>query len=171
MEDDLGNKVDIKKVLAFEAPAYEVEFSAKDAMLYALGIGFQQDPLNKEHYKFTYENEEGFTTFPTCPVVICHRRPLDDNVDGIAPINPSGVVHGEESLEVLKPIIVGKKYSITEKCLEYADKKSGALMVWGTEVKDAATGEVYAKLKTSLFLLGRGGFGYKGTMPKTNFPK
>ena len=54
--------------------------------------------------------------------------------------------------------------------LEYADKKSGALMVWLAEISDAANGEVYATVKTSLFLLGRGGFGYKGTMPKTNFP-
>ena len=54
--------------------------------------------------------------------------------------------------------------------LEYADKKSGALMIWGSDITDSANGELYATVKTSLFLLGRGGFGYKGTVPKTNFP-
>ena len=44
-------------------------------------------------------------------------------------------------------------------------------MIWGTEIKDKATGEHIATVKTSLFLVGRGGFGYKGTYPKTDYPK
>ena len=81
-------------------------------MLYALGIGFQEDPLNSEHFRFTYEGAKEFSVFPTAPVIVCHRRPLNAHVPGIPQINPAGVVHGEESLQILKPIVPGKKYKV-----------------------------------------------------------
>ena len=30
-------------------------FSYAEAVLYALGIGFQKDPLDEEHFRYTYE--------------------------------------------------------------------------------------------------------------------
>ena len=43
-------------------------------------------------------------------------------------------------------------------------------MIIESAIKGADSGELYATVKTSLFLVGRGGFGYKGKVPKTNFP-
>ncbi len=51
---------DIKKALAYTTSPYEVTLSKMDTILYALGIGFSKDPLNKEHLKFTYENADHF---------------------------------------------------------------------------------------------------------------
>lgn len=39
---------------------YEVKISNNDCILYNLGIGFQKDPMNFDHYKFTFENAENF---------------------------------------------------------------------------------------------------------------
>jgi hypothetical protein len=44
----------------YKYPIIEKVFTPKDMILYALGIGFSQDPTNKEDFKFTYENDKNF---------------------------------------------------------------------------------------------------------------
>lgn len=70
----MKSSVDVTKAIGYKYEPYTVSFSNNDAILYALSIGFSQDPLNKDHFKFTYENDENFTTFPTMPVVLGHRN-------------------------------------------------------------------------------------------------
>ena len=66
-------QMDVKKVLSTKWPAYDVKLSNNDLILYALGVGFNQNPLNTEHFKFTYENDSEFQAFATMPSVIAHR--------------------------------------------------------------------------------------------------
>ena len=92
-------QVDVQKALTFKQEPYEVTLTNKDAILYALGIGFQQDSMNSNHYKFTYENADGFCAFPTNALTICHGGPFADgdfDVPGIPPFNPMMLLHGEE---------------------------------------------------------------------------
>lgn len=51
---------DLNKAIGFKTAEYEVRVDNREIILYALGIGFQKDPMNKEHYNFTYENAEEF---------------------------------------------------------------------------------------------------------------
>ena len=52
--------MDVQKVLSTKFPSYDVKLTNTELILYALGIGFQQDPLNTDHFKFTYENDGDF---------------------------------------------------------------------------------------------------------------
>lgn len=52
--------MDIKQVLDFKFPTYEVQLDQKEMMLYGLSIGFNKDPLNVENMKFTYEGADDF---------------------------------------------------------------------------------------------------------------
>lgn len=54
------DQVDIPKALQHKYPSYDVNLTNNEMILYALGIGFSKDPLNREHFKFTYENDENF---------------------------------------------------------------------------------------------------------------
>jgi len=74
----------------------EYTFDKLGSILYALGIGFSKDPLNRDDFKFTYENEEGFTTFPTMPVLALSGI-LDRlfSIPGIPSFNPMMLLHGE----------------------------------------------------------------------------
>ena len=67
------SKVDVKMVLSHAPAPYEVTPSNDESILYALGIGFQNDPMNEKHYRYTYENADEFGTFPTMAVVVGHR--------------------------------------------------------------------------------------------------
>ena len=84
---------------------YEVLIDNREMILYALGIGFQKDPMNAEDYNFTYENAADFASFPTMAVVIAHRGDLASlTVPGIPTFNPMMLLHGEEKVELYSPI-------------------------------------------------------------------
>ena len=95
---------DLKKAIGHKGKSYELDLTKKDLILYALGIGFQEDPLNKGHYNFSYENAEEFQSFPTIPVVIAHKNFDLIRGPGIPDFNPMMVLHGEEAIEMFKPI-------------------------------------------------------------------
>ena len=48
----------------------EQTYTWKDSALYALGIGFGQDPLDTRQLRFVYEGNGDQLTVPTMPVVM-----------------------------------------------------------------------------------------------------
>jgi hypothetical protein len=56
----MASTMDVKKVLSTKWPSYDVKLTNNELILYSLGIGFSQDPLNTDHFKFTYENDSEF---------------------------------------------------------------------------------------------------------------
>ena len=165
-------EVDIPKALSFRQKPYEVELKNSDAILYALGIGFQQDAMNSKHFKFTYENAEDFQAFPLNAVTVCHKGPFaegDFSVPGIPPFNPMMLLHGEEQVIFAKPLVPGEKYVVEENIVDLQDKGKGALLIFDSKILSAATRELHTTVRSSLFVRGIGGFGHKGTI-KQSFP-
>jgi peroxisomal enoyl-CoA hydratase 2 len=90
-------------------------------ILYALGIGFQKDPMNDGHFNFTYENAEEFQSFPTIAVVMGHRGTLTNALAtgiGIPSYNPMMILHGEEKVEIVSPIEAGTTVLVHEKIID-----------------------------------------------------
>jgi hypothetical protein len=58
MED--FSKIDVTKIIGKKLSPVTKIIANKDAILYALSIGFSEDIMNKDHFKFTYENDENF---------------------------------------------------------------------------------------------------------------
>mmetsp|Transcript_111461 Transcript_111461/g.154025 ORF Transcript_111461/g.154025 Transcript_111461/m.154025 type:complete len:302 (-) Transcript_111461:63-968(-) len=174
MEKKDAPVVDVKKIIGTTNTPYRVTLSQKDLILYALGIGFQQDLMNRDHYNFTYENHENFGAFPTIPVVIAHRGPASKGdfsfIPGLPPFNPMMLLHGDETVEMLKPIQADEEYEVVEKVIDFQDKVKGAVLIFQTTISSVETKEVHAKVIMSCFIRGLGGFGYKGTV-KLPFPK
>jgi len=52
--------IDVTQLLPYKPDAYEFKPSVNKCILYALGIGFQKDQMNEDHYPFTYEKSENF---------------------------------------------------------------------------------------------------------------
>ena len=57
--------LDPQKAIGFETEEVKVLFNERDSILYSLGIGYSQDPLNAEELPLTYELHEDFRVFPT----------------------------------------------------------------------------------------------------------
>ena len=57
------------------------------------------------------------------PVVIAHRNIGEVmSTPGIPPFNPMMLLHGEENLEIIKPIYPGMKLIVEETMRDFADK-------------------------------------------------
>ena len=139
--------------------------------MYALGIGFQKDPMNASHFNFTYENADEFQSFPTIAVVMGHRGDLADlKVPGVPDFNPLMILHGEEKVEMYSPIEQDTTVVVHETIVDLQDKKKATVMVIQADIIQKDTNELKAKLYTTLFIRGIGGFGghkgfYKNDIP------
>lgn len=128
--------------------------------------------MNREHFKFTYENADNFQAFPTNCLTLCHGGPFADgdfSIEGIPPFNPMTLLHGEESITMYKPLKTNGKYMIKEKVADLQDKGKSFILVFDSEIREADTKDLTAVVRSSLFVRSKGGFGHKGTI-KNKYP-
>ena len=145
-------------------------FDKMGSILYALGIGFSKDPMHRDHFKFTYENEEGFTTFPTMPVLMLSGA-IDKlfSIPGMPAFNPMMLLHGEQTVINYKPITPGETLKIKAIATDIADKGKGALLTVTIQAL-SDKGEKYSDAIFRFFIRGLGGFGDKGVDTAQTIP-
>jgi acyl dehydratase len=154
-------------ILDQKTAARTFTYGDKDVMLYALGIGLGHDPLNETELAFVYE--KGLKVVPTAATVLAAAggRPARgaDEVEqkpGHRPsqINYLMVVHGEQKVELHKPLPTSGTFTAQGRTIGAFDKgkDKGAVIVNETIWTDEA-GEKVATLTGSTFARGDGGFG------------
>ena len=154
---------DLKKAIGHKEPKHEIEINNKNAILYALGIGFQRNPMNKDHFNFTYEDADEFQAFPTMAVVLAHIGHITDfKVPGVPEFSPMKLLHGEEQVEVFKPIEMDSTVTSQETVIDLQDKKKATVMVTETEIRDKESNDLLAVIRSNYFIRGIGGFGERG---------
>lgn len=151
---------DTIKHWAFDA--IEHTYTEKDTMLYALGIGLGQDPLDTPQLRYVYE--DALQSFPTMSVVLGY--PGFWMSDPRAGIDWVKLVHGEQRMTLHAPLptqgkVIGKN-RITHVIDKGADK--GALVITERTLYDAA-GTLLATLEQTTFCRGDGGFGAGDASP------
>jgi len=146
-----------EKLLALNIPEVEHAYTEKDAILYALGLGLGQDPMNEDELAFVYE--KALKVLPTYALVLGYSPYWLRNPESGVTWNK--VVHGEQSFTVHKPVagkgtVIGKT-----RIVEVIDKGEGkgALVYSERKVTDKATGDLVATLKQTTFCRADGGFG------------
>ena len=167
-----SDKVIPEKVIGFEfgKNVYDNVLQWKDAIIYALGIGFSRDPMNEDDHKFTYELKDEFTVFPTIAATFADVKDafgaLDSN-PGIPKFNPMMILHGEQHLEIIRPLRTGFRLITKGKIADIADKGKGAFAIFELntyEVEEDGKETHVIRQYMGLFIRGIGGFGYKGTV-------
>ncbi|KAF9154960.1 hypothetical protein BG015_011456 [Linnemannia schmuckeri] len=159
--------VDLSKALGYKAPPTKVVFNTRDYLLYALSIGIHSNEL-----QFLYENHPDFAAFPTYPLVLAFKRDNNgvsvydgagsDAIPGIPPFDPNTAVHGEQSLEVHRPLPVegAEGYELQSTVTGVYDKGRGMVIERTAQLvdpKDAS--RPYATMMGSAFVRGSGGWG------------
>lgn len=155
---------DYDKLLNWPIPEIRQRYTQRDTMLYALGLGLGQDPMDESQLRFVYE--DGLRALPTYPVVLGYPGFwMKDPGTGIDWVR---LVHGEQGIVLHKlPPPEGEVIGRT-RVTAIVDKGEGKGMLVYTErqVTDAATGELLASLPSTTFCRGNGGFGGpKGPVP------
>lgn len=125
------------------------EYTADDVILYAIGIGAQPDEL-----QFVYEN--GLKTLPTFAVIPIRGGKL--NTYGLLNLDFTKLLHGENRVELYKPLPPKAKLTATSTVKAIYDKGKGAVVINEIEAKDDK-GELLFKNISSIFVRGEGGWG------------
>jgi len=130
------------------------------AMLYAVGVGAGlDDPL--QELQFTTENSPGIAqqVVPTFLTLMGTdgnwAEPFEWGGDTRYPV---GIVHGEQSVSLVRPIPVNGTVQLSKVLLGVYDKGSAALVVTETRAT-LESGEYLGSAVMKLFAQGKGGFG------------
>jgi acyl dehydratase len=125
------------------------EYSEKDVILYALGVG-----CGPEDLEFVYEQDlkvlPTFAVIPAFPALFAMGSAMD--------VNPLMVLHGEQRIELHGAIPTSGRLTTTPTVTAIYDKGKGALVVTETETADAK-GTLLFRNVFGAFARGEGGFG------------
>ena len=143
-------------ILELRSDDESIAWKDKDAMLYALGVGLGSDPLNEQELPFVYEN--GLKAVPTLATVLA-MTPGYSRLIAKSGINFARVVHGEQSVELHRPLPPEGEASISHRIAAVHDKgEKGAILIVETSMTGQG-GEPLATLRWAIFARADGGFG------------
>ncbi|CAI2377745.1 unnamed protein product [Moneuplotes crassus] len=144
----------------------DMMFTEELCQLYHLCVGFNQDPCNEDDFKFIYEYDDDFTTFPTISVLalkVCLTKMFE--TPGLPQFNIMSLLHGEQIVEVSNPIPPGSSVRCVAVMEDLADKGKGMLMTVRIDLKNPENlDEMYSRCYMKFYVRGLGGFGDKGIL-------
>lgn len=132
-----------------------VEWTDRETMLYALGVGAGLDDL-----AFTTENSHGIDqqVLSTYAVIAC---PAFGAIGKIGTFNFGMLLHGSQQVRLFKPLPPAGKLSVVADVADIQDKGEGknAVVVLRGRGSDPDTSEPIAETVTTLVIRKEGGFG------------
>jgi acyl dehydratase len=152
-----------KEVLDWKFDDVEQTYTARDAILYALGLGCGRDPTDEVDLRYVFEeHESGMQVVPSLAVVLggpgAWMRDPRTGIDWVRSL------HGEQGLVMHAPLPAGATVIGRNRVTDIVDKGAGkgALLMMERDIVDAATGRLIATRTSSSFLRGDGGCGAPG---------
>jgi acyl dehydratase len=137
---------------------FTTSWDADDVILYHLGLGAGLDkPTDPAELAYTYEQK--LVVLPTFAVVPAFRGLLlaaTGQVPGVA-VNPIMILHGEQDLEIHRPIPTSATAEHRPRVASIYDKGKAALVT--IEVESGPAGDPLFTNRFTMFARGEGGFG------------
>jgi acyl dehydratase len=149
--------IDYAALKSWPFPDVEHRYTARDTMLYALGLGCGSDPTDADELQFVFE--ERLCALPTMAVVLggpgFWMRNERTGVDW------RKILHGEQGLTLHRPLPAAGAVIGRTRIKEIVDKgrERGALMFTERNIIDKESGAEIATLASTTVMRGDGGFG------------
>jgi len=135
-------------------------YTQRDTMLYALGVGMGADPVDEGELRFVFE--KNLQAVPTMASVL--GSPGFWWRDPATGADWGKLVHGEQRLELTKPLPPAATLVALNRVISVTDKGEGrgAIAVIERELREEASDERVALLHMVTFLRGDGGYSATG---------
>jgi acyl dehydratase len=149
-------------LLSLTFPVVRHSYTARDVMLYALGLGLPRDPTSAAELRYVYE--DGLVVLPTFAVVTAHPGFwLGSMPTGL---DATQVVHGEQTLRLHRLLPTEGTITGHSRIIGVADKGpgKGAIVYYAREIRDGDD-RLLATVGQALFCRGDGGLGSGGETP------
>ncbi|OCU02212.1 hypothetical protein XELAEV_18007973mg [Xenopus laevis] len=159
-----SSSIDPAKAIGQKLPVTLYKYSHLEPILYALGVGMStRDP---DHLKFLYEGSEDFSCLPSFGVVVSQAAFMSGGLASVPGLNIdfTRVLHGEQYLEVYKPLPTSGEMTSHATVADIMDKGSGAIILLDVHTYHGADLICYNQF--SVFVVGAGGFGGKRSSSK-----
>jgi acyl dehydratase len=147
--------IDRAAALAHQFPAGRGSYAPDDVILYQLGVGAGARPTDPNELAYTYE--QGLKVLPSFATVVHSGAGASIFDVPSLKFDPRMLLHGEQDVEVHRPLPPEAKLTGRSRIAEVFDKGKAALVIVEVVGSDA-TGPLFTN-RMSLFLRGEGGFG------------
>jgi len=123
--------IDYDALLATSLSDEPFQYTEKDTMLYAIGVGFGSDPLNQRELPYVVETR-ALRTVPSMASMLWSGNLLDD-----CGWDYGKVLHGEQRVELYKPLPPAAKLLANHRVIAAYDlgAKLGAKILIETEAR------------------------------------
>ena len=154
--------VSAAELMAYDVPPAHQTVTAKDAILYALSVGYATNPSEPSHLAALYER--GLQPVPTLANVIAHPGPWMKATG----VDWSKLVHAEHRLVLHRDIPIDAPLESKTRMLGVADRGPGKGMFASFErvLYDRSSGAPVATIVQTNACRGDGGCGSAGTPPE-----
>lgn len=151
--------IDYDRLMNWQVPVARHRITARDCILYALGIGLGSDPMDERQLRYVYE--DGVCALPSMAAVLAYpgfwQREPGTGLDWVR------ILHSDQSIEIHQPLPVEADLIGTTRVTGLIDKGAdrGALMFQERTIT-LADGTPLATSTITSFCRGDGGFGGPG---------
>jgi acyl dehydratase len=161
--------IDVDKVRGAELPAAGWDWGPDQVILYHLGVGAGVPATDDNELDYTYEARlKVLPSFGVLPVFSMLGGMI--GIDGMS-FNPMMLLHGEQTIEIHKPLPTAAKVVSSGSISDVFDKGKGAAVVVTAETRDEA-GDLLCTNRFLSFIRGEGGFGGDpGPGPRNQAPE
>jgi acyl dehydratase len=147
--------IDYESLMATSVTDEAFEYTTKDSILYALGVGFGSDPGIEKELRYVYELPS-LSTVPTMASMLMSPTFLAD-----CGWDYSRMLHGEQWLDIYRPLPAAARLLINRRVVQVQDKgaRRGSKIRIEAEARMAHDDTVLFTLALALIARGDGGFG------------
>ncbi|XP_025971224.1 peroxisomal multifunctional enzyme type 2 isoform X1 [Dromaius novaehollandiae] len=159
----ISSAVDTANIIGRELATKVYTYTHLEPILYALGVGMStKDP---DHLKFLFEGSEEFCCLPSFGVIPAQTS-VFDGVPSLPGLNIdfTKMLHGEQYLELYKPLPTSGQLTSVSTIADILDKGSGAVLL--VDVNTYCGKELLCYNQFTVFFVGAGGLGGKRTSEK-----
>ncbi|HEY0574201.1 MAG TPA: MaoC/PaaZ C-terminal domain-containing protein [Pseudonocardia sp.] len=150
--------IDPERALGATLPERTFSWTASDVLLYHLGIGAGDDPVDPRELHYAYEDDlRVLPTFGVVAPTLRDTEPPKVELPGID-VDLASVLHGSQEITAAGPLPVAGIGVARGRIADLQDKGSAAVIVQETEVSDEHGTPLWTA-RSSIFARGEGGFG------------